>query len=132
MNIANQEKKLKNKLRVDAERASIVTTEGGRVRCIQDISKGGVDTLRIEYVSELLNKRFSSEEELKKAELAYKKQKADREKLQQGREARAKEVTDAFKKANELLDTFVKDYGSFHTSIHNTDGLLDLLFKTIF
>ena len=87
--------------------------------------------MRIEYVSELLNKRFSSEEELKKAELAYQKQKADREKLQQGREARAKEVTEAFKKANELLDAFIKDYGSFHTSIYNDTSLLDILFKTI-
>lgn len=88
--------------------------------------------MRIEYVSDLLGKRFDSEDALKKAEAAYKKQKADQEKLKQGREAKAKEVTEAFTKANKLLDEFVKEYGSFHTSIHNTDGLFDLLFKTIF
>lgn len=90
------------------------------------------DTLRIEYVSDLLGKRFESEEALKKAEEAYKKQMADREKLKQGREAKAKEVTEAFTKANKLLDEFVKEYGSFHTTVHSTDGLLDLLFKSIF
>ncbi len=91
----------------------------------------GVSTLRIEYVSDLLGKRFESEEALKKAEDAYKKQKADQEKLKQGREAKAKEVNDAFKKANALLDEFLKEYGSFHTSVHKDDSLFDL-FKIIF
>ena len=88
--------------------------------------------MRIEYVSDLLNRRFESEEALNKAEAAYKKQMADREKLKQGREAKAKEVTEAFKKANKLLDEFVKEYGSYHTSVHKDDGLFDVLFKTIF
>lgn len=88
--------------------------------------------MRIEYVSDLLGKRFASEDALKKAEDDYKKQMADREKLKQGREAKAKEVTEAFKKANKLLDEFLKEYGSYHTSVHKDDGLFDLLFKTIF
>lgn len=91
-----------------------------------------MDTLRVEYVSDLLGKRFESEEALKKAEDAYQKQLADREKLKQGREAKAKEVTEAFKKANKLLDEFLKEYGSFHTSVHADNSLIDLFFKSIF
>ena len=41
--------------------------------------------------------------------------------LKETRAARAKEVEDAFNKANELLNKFVEDYGSFHYTYNHCD-----------
>lgn len=82
----------------------------------------------MKYYSEELKKLFDNEDELTKAENKAKEvalAKEEKEKaLREERAARAKEVEDAFKavrdaekKANELLNKFVKDYGSFHTTI---------------
>lgn len=82
----------------------------------------------MKFYSEQLNKLFDSAEELQAAEdkvMAAKKAEEEKKaQLKATREARAKEVEAAFqavneanKKANELLNAFVKDYGSFHTSV---------------
>ena len=82
----------------------------------------------MKYYSEELKKLFDNEDELTKAESKAKEvtlAKEEKEKaLREERAARAKEVEEAFKaardaekKANELLNKFVKDYGSFHTTI---------------
>lgn len=77
---------------------------------------------KIKYYSELTKELYDSEKELKEAEIEVTKQKADRAE-------RAKEVTEALKAANEaskkadkLLKEFVKDYGSFKTTIKDTDA----------
>ena len=85
------------------------------------------------YYSEKLKKHYDSEEECQKAELEYdKKYELERVKKEQ-RAAEAKEVEDAFKKANEAykearekLNTFVDKYGSFHTTFNEVVPLDDL------
>lgn len=74
-------------------------------------------------------------------------EKARKEKLKAERATRAKEVEDAFKaittankKYQDLLNAFVKDYGSYHCTISDSDSntnnmswkLLDDLFSTFF
>ena len=84
----------------------------------------------MKYYSEQLNKLFDTSEELVAAEdkinAAKKAEEKKKAQLKAQRETRAKEVEDAFKvahddtkKAYELLNAFVKDYGSYHTSIKN-------------
>lgn len=88
--------------------------------------------------SEVLNRLFNTVEELEAAEQAHaeaerkaleakKAAEAKKAQLKATREARAKEVEAAFqeankaqKKANELLNAFVKDYGSFHTTLKDS------------
>lgn len=82
----------------------------------------------MKYYSELVNKFFDSVEETEKAEKEYEekqvevaKQKeieAERiKKLKADRGLRAKEVDVAYEKYKELLNTFVKDYGTYHYEI---------------
>lgn len=84
----------------------------------------------MKYYSEQLNKLFDTSEELVAAEdkvnAAKRAEEEKKAQLKAQREARAKEVEDAFKvahddtkKAYELLKAFVKDYGAYHTSIKN-------------
>lgn len=68
--------------------------------------------------SEKTKKRYDTVEECVEAEKEYDKavaeEQAKKDKLATERKERAKEVEDSFKKANDLLKTFIKDYGSFH------------------
>lgn len=103
------------------------------------------------YYSEVLNKNFETENECLDAEKAHEEKlafvKAEREKKlelekqkKEERKARADEVTQAFKDADEarkhayeLMDQFCKDYGSFHTSYTSNDlvptrSLFDVFF----
>ena len=75
----------------------------------------------MKFYSQLTKKLYDTKEELVEAEAEQTKAKADRAE-------RAKEVTEALKaaneaqkKANELLHQFVKDYGSFKTTIKSDD-----------
>ncbi len=75
----------------------------------------------MKYYSELTKKIYDSENELLEAEKALTESKDKRA-------ARAKEVEEALKvareaqkKANDLLSAFVKDYGSFKTTMKGTD-----------
>lgn len=96
----------------------------------------------MKFYSEQLQKLFDTEEALVLAEekADEEKRKVEEEKAAKRakRESRAKEVEEAFKlaaeaqkEANELLRAFVKDYGSFHTTIKDAptsifDSLFDL------
>lgn len=75
----------------------------------------------MKFYSEVTKKIYDSEKELIEAEKALNESKDKRA-------SRAKEVEDAFKvardaqkKANQLLSAFVKDYGSFKTTIKDED-----------
>lgn len=85
----------------------------------------------MKFYSEVTKKIYDSEKELLEAEKALNKSKDERA-------ARAKEVNDAFKvaqeaqkKASQLLSAFIKDYGSFKTTFKSEDypfwSLLDFL-----
>lgn len=68
-----------------------------------------------------------------KAEAEAAERKAKKEALAKERATRAKEVEDAIKHANTLMDAFVRDYGSFHMSINEDNhlpfnSLLDAIF----
>ena len=75
----------------------------------------------MKYYSDLTKKLYDTEKQLKAAEIEVTKSKANRAE-------RAKEVTEALKaaneatnKANKLLAQFVKDYGSFKTTLTDKD-----------
>lgn len=75
----------------------------------------------MKYYSEILKKLYDSKDELVKAEVEATKAKSDRAE-------KAKEVTEllkaaneATKKANKALADFVKEYGSFKTTIKDED-----------
>lgn len=76
----------------------------------------------MKYYSELTKKIYDSENELLEAEKALTESKDKRA-------ARAKEVEEALKvareaqkKANDLLSAFVKDYGSFKTTVKDANS----------
>jgi hypothetical protein len=82
----------------------------------------------MKFYSEQLNKLFNTAEELQAAEdkinAAKKAEEERKANLKAQREERAKAVEEAFKVANEtqkqankLLNEFIKDYGSYHTSV---------------
>lgn len=84
--------------------------------------------MAMKYYSEQLKKLFDTPEELLAAEdkvnAAKREEEEKKAQLKTQRETRAKEVEDAFKtaaeaqkKANELLNAFLKDYGSYHTTL---------------
>lgn len=75
----------------------------------------------MKFYSEITKKLYDSKDELVKAEVAATKAKSDRE-------VKAKEVTEllkaaneATKKANKALSEFIKEYGSFKTTIKDTE-----------
>ena len=78
----------------------------------------------MKYFSEITEKVYDTQEELETAEKeVLDEQKAQEEKLTK-RAERAKEVEAAYAKAaeekeqaDELLNEFLKDYGSFHTTV---------------
>lgn len=116
----------------------------------------------MKYYSEVTRKIYDTKDELKMAEEKEAAAKAEREKaiaekrekekkLTSEREARAKEVTDAYnalddvrkkwadeykkaqQNAEKLMKDFIKDYGSFHYSIHSDAfRTIDPLFSWFF
>lgn len=102
----------------------------------------------MKYYSEKLHELFDTEEALFKAERADNENQAAREKalaekkekekkLTEVRKIRAQEVEEAYKvaedahkKADDLMRSFLKDYGSYHTTFREVRphfGLFDLL-----
>lgn len=79
----------------------------------------------MKYYSEITKKLYDTKEELTQAEVEVVKAKADRADRAKEVEEALKVANDATKKANELLSAFVKDYGSFKTTIkdENTNAL---------
>lgn len=97
----------------------------------------------MKFYSEQLNKLFNSVEELKAAEDKVNAEKRAAEEkqaqLKAQREKRAKEVEEAIKfaaeaqqQANDLLNAFVKDYGSFHTTMKKAPVSIWDLFHDLF
>lgn len=97
----------------------------------------------MKILSEKTNKEYASVEECLAAEKEFDKQvafeKVKKEELANIRKDRAKEVEDAYKAIleakkhyNELLNNFVKDYGSFHMTLHTGDGNPFDLFNRFF
>jgi multidrug resistance efflux pump len=87
--------------------------------------------MAMKFYSEQLKKLFDTPEELLAAEekvnAAKRAEEEKKAQLKAQREQRAKEVEDAFKfaaeaqkRANELLNAFVKDYGSYPTAFTDT------------
>ncbi len=86
----------------------------------------------MKILSEKTNKYYATVDECLAAEKAFDeteaKKKAEAEKLNATRKERANEVETAYKASLEaskhyhnLLDAFVKDYGSFHMTVHTGD-----------
>ena len=92
------------------------------------------------YYSTITKKYYDSKEDCLAAEEAVKKAEEEKKALATKRADRAKEVEDAYKaaaeahkKAYELMNDFVADYGSFHTTIKNTNfGPFNSLFDFMF
>ena len=97
----------------------------------------------MKILSEKTNKEYASVEECLAAEKEFDKQvaleKAKKEELANVRKERAKEVEDAYKAIldaqkhyREVLNAFVKDYGSFHMTLRTGDGNPFDLFNRFF
>jgi predicted ribosome quality control (RQC) complex YloA/Tae2 family protein len=78
----------------------------------------------MKYFSEETKKTYDTVEELEEAENKLAEIKKEKEEKLALRGERAKEVEEAFKevkvaqdKANDLLDQFLKDYGTYHSTI---------------
>ena len=74
----------------------------------------------MKFYSDITKNLYDTQEELTKAEKAEADKKAKAEIAQKERSTRAKEVEAAYKNANELMEKFIKDYGSFHTTFDDT------------
>ena len=79
------------------------------------------------YYSDKTKKLYDTQKELDAAEEKYEMAVLDEQKKRDERSARAKEVNDAIKHANELLKKFNEDYGPFYTSIDNSNLFYHLL-----
>ena len=89
----------------------------------------------MKYYSELTKKLYDTKEDLQKAEIEITKSKADRAERAKEVEKALKEAGEANKKANKLLQDFVKDYGSFKTTIKDEnieDSSINSLFWDVF
>lgn len=97
----------------------------------------------MKYYSENTRKFYDSEQECAQAEIEYNKklaaEKAKKEELSNARKTRANEVEEAYKAIldakkhyNELLNAFVKDYGSFHMTLKTGDDNPFNLFESFF
>ena len=97
----------------------------------------------MKYVSEITGKTYDSEKDCLEAEKIFKekekKKKAAEEKKAAERSERAKEVEKAYEKVVEankayrdVLNKFIKDYGSFHMTYSDTNNLIDDVFDSVF
>lgn len=89
----------------------------------------------MKYLSEVTKKVYDTVDELnaeeekvltarKERELAEAEKKAKREERAKEVEEALKFALEAQKEANEKLEAFCKDYGTFHTSLKNADMVL--------
>lgn len=91
------------------------------------------------YYSNVLKRPFETVAELEKAEEQYNQEVLAKQKAQEERKARAVQVEEALKKAEaaykeyrKLLAAFCKDYGSYHTTVTDTNDATANLIETIF
>ena len=75
----------------------------------------------MKYFSEITKQLYDTKEALVKAEVEATKAKTDREVKAKEVEKLIKEATEATKKANKALSDFIKEYGSFKTTLKNED-----------
>jgi uncharacterized protein YlxW (UPF0749 family) len=105
-----------------------ITGAGIPVIATNKLHIGGWKNMQVQYVSDKTHKVYASEEECKTDEAKYdaalKEQQEKVQKLKDERAQRAKEVDDAYKAIvtaqnhyDEVLNRFLKDYGSYHTTI---------------
>ena len=94
----------------------------------------------MKYYSEKLKKVYDTVEQLQTAETEYDKAHAAEIAKQKERKARAeeinkvrKELVNAQNRYNDLINKFVKDYGSYHATYTDGEGTLssaaDLIYK---
>lgn len=91
----------------------------------------------MKYYSTKLNRLFDTTEELEKAEKELEEKQKEAEKIKAERAEAAKKVEEAYKLADEtkkaaddLLNEFIKKYGSYHKTVTkpvNTVTVFDLL-----
>lgn len=91
----------------------------------------------MKYYSEKVKKLFDSEDELNEAEAKLEEKNKQALIVKEERAKAAKEVEDAYKAANDAykvakdkLNDFCKKYGSYHTTITDTNSLIDYLFDS--
>ena len=95
----------------------------------------------MKYYSEKLKKVYDTVEQLQAAETEYDKAHAAEIAKQKERKARAEEITKARKELvnarehySELVNKFIKDYGSYHATYTNEDNgevnnVMDVFYK---
>ena len=90
----------------------------------------------MKYYSEKTEKLYDSKKDLDAAEKEFDEVELKAKQKKEERAARAKEVNaaydaylEAYKKYQEVLKEFIKDYGSYHHSITTVDDLFDYYFK---
>ena len=93
----------------------------------------------MKYYSEKLKKVYDTVEQLQKAEAEYDKAHAAEIKKAEERKRRADEIAaarkdlqNAQKKYNELVNKFIKDYGSYHATYNGEDVSATDLFYRLF
>ena len=86
----------------------------------------------MKFYSELTKKLYDTQEDLQKAEIEVTKSKADRAERAKEVEKALREANEASKKANKLLQEFVRDYGSFKTTIKDSNADANSLFWDVF
>lgn len=93
----------------------------------------------MKYFSEKTKLVYDTVSDLTAAEKEYDAKVAAENTKKKEREAKAKRVEEAFKKAHEaqkeantLLSDFTKEYGSYHTTIKSGDMPFDSLFDMLF
>lgn len=85
----------------------------------------------MKYYSEKLNKVFEKVEDLETAEKELEEKEAAEKEKREKRAERAKEVEKAYKEYKKLLNDFIKDYGYYHQTLKDDDGLsvFDIMFN---
>lgn len=94
----------------------------------------------MKFYSDKTRELYESEELLSKAEKEFDAAAAEKKALKSKRAERAKEVEEAFndaaaarKKADELLEKFLKDYDTFHTTVKEPiSSIFDDIFNKFF
>lgn len=88
---------------------------------IEELKKMYEDSLKeSNTLGEMLRQKEKEEEDRKKAELALNK------------ETRKKELDDAIENARQLLQQWMKDYGSYGFSGNTNESLFNLLWPSLF
>lgn len=85
----------------------------------------------MKYVSEITGAMYDSVEELQADENRVKAEQLQKEQKKAQRAERAKEIDEAIaiataaqKKVDELIEAFIKDYGSYHKTLTEKDASL--------